>query len=355
MNKEGISTAGKTAGVMLGIAATIVAVIAFGQRLGAAAQPAVPPTAGPTEPAVSGGTGGDPTPITGGSGGIIQQPNERITVVRSNPIEVKLLSTDPIEREQTIRDLAESTGLSGKEEVTGVKTGKTGTGETIYFTPEGKILTNKQEVFNDFLDKTFTPEVTGVFTKSDTKQVSTLEAVRTGQPVNVTNFLTERPQFFPEAKSDTAFLKRAQALQPTLTVGNPGGSSSAAVPNFSRLAALGVDLSKVDILKVQNPAFLGGIKSGQGPLTTAQKIAIDQERLRIDPRNMTSSDFRAIEANKASAAAASAARTARAAELKTGFNEVKARAFLKSKGFNVQGDLTPQTFANIEAALRKRN
>jgi hypothetical protein len=297
-------------------------------------------------------------PSSGGGSGLIQAPNKRVTVVTPNESSVVILSDDPAVREQTIKNLAEGTGTTGKESITGVKTGTRndsfGNKSTIYYTPEGKILSSKQEVFDDYLEKTFTPEVSGVFTIPNTKQVSVLEALQTGKPANVTNFLTERPELFPEAKSDTAFLKRAQALKPTLTVGNPGASSSAAVPNFSRLAALGTDLSKVDILGVQNPNFLGEIKSGSGPLTAAQKILIDQQRLKTDPRNQTFAQRAEIEANKAKAAAASANRAAIEAGVTPGFDAVAAKAFLRSKGYNVTGDITPKTFASISAALQGR-
>ena len=360
MHKVKGGTALKDAGVILGVVSAIAVAAAIARKAFATSG-----SENGLKPAdtTSGGDGlllDDPINAfgSGGSGGIVQQPNERLVTVASHPVEVVRLSDDPLVREQTIKSLSEQTGTTGKENITGVKTGTRsdsfGNKDTIYYTPEGKILTNKQEVFDDYLEQTFTSEVRGVFTSPNTKQVSVLQSLQSGKPVNVTNFLTERPAFLPEAKSDTTFLRRAQALKPTLTVGNPGASSSAAVPNFSRLAALGVDLSKVDILRVQNPSFLGSIKSGQGPLTAAQKVLIDQERLRIDPRNQTSSVTAAIRANQARNAAASAARAARASQLTPGFNEAQARAFLKSKGFNVTGTLTPATFASLEVAIKKR-
>jgi len=359
MNKGKNGSTGKTVGVIFGVAMAIAVAAGLAIRPVSAAKSAeggkeTKPVV-PEQPPISEFTPGF---SSGGGGGVIQQPNERIIQVTPRPVEVVEIPSDPIEREKTIKMLSESTGIKGDEDITGVKTGtrtdSSGRTSTIYYTPEGKILTSKQEVFSDYLDRTFTPEVRGVFTSPNTKQVSTLEAIRTGKPVNVTNFLTERPENFPVAKADTAFLRRAQALQPTLTVGNPGASSSAAVPNFSRLAALGVDLSKVDILKVQNPRFLGSIKTGQGPLTAEQKILVDQARLAIDPRNRTFAQQAEAERRQAANAAAAAARNARAKALTPGFDQVTAKAFLKSKGYNFSGTLTPQTFANIEAALAKR-
>jgi len=358
MNNGKNGSTGKTVGVIFGVAMAIAVAAGLAIRPVSAAKSAtggkeIEPVI-PDQPPVGGFT---PTPSSGGGGGIVQQPNERIVTVASHPVEVVQIPSDPIEREETIKKLSEQTGVKGDEDITGVKTGtrtdSSGRTSTIYYTPEGKILSTKQEVFNDYLEKTFTPEVRGVFTNPNTKQVSTLEAIRTGKPVNVTNFLTKRPESFPAAKADTAFLRRAQALQPTLTVGNPGASSSASVPNFSRLAALGVDLSKVDILRVQNPGFLGFIKTGQGPLTAEQKILVDQARLAIDPRNRTFAQQAEAERRQAANAAAAAARNARAKELAPSFDEATAKAFLRSKGYNISGKLSPQTFANIEAALAR--
>jgi hypothetical protein len=135
-------------------------------------------------------------------------------------------------------------------------------------------------------------------------------------------------------------------------VNNPGGSSDAAIPNFSRLRAVGTDLSNVDILKVQNPDFLREIKSGQGPLTPEQKILVNQQRLKIDPRNQTSSDRTEIARNVAAGVAEKQIVTARAADLnKAGYDEVKAKEFLASKGLKINGQLSAQQFAALERQL----
>jgi hypothetical protein len=178
--------------------------------------------------------------------------------------------------------------------------------------------------------------------------LSLIEALAAGKPVNTTNFITERPVEFPEAAIDSEFQRRAQALGATLTSDNPGASSAARIANFSRLAALGTDLSKVDIYGVQNPDFLGGIKTGQGPLTTAQKQLLDQVRLSIDPRNMTSSDFEEIRKNQAKAAAEKEALAKEVAALKaSGLTLDQAKKILNQFGFAINGPVTYELFATL--------
>jgi hypothetical protein len=178
--------------------------------------------------------------------------------------------------------------------------------------------------------------------------LNTIEALLAGKPVNTTNFITERPTFFPEAPIDSEFQSRAQALQRTLTASNPGSSSNAEIANFSRLAAVGTDLSQVDLFGVQNPDFAGFIKTGQGPLTNTQKQALDQIRLSIDPRNMTSSDFEEIRRNQAKRAAEKEALAMEVAALRrAGLTPDIAREILNKFGFAVRGEVTLELFATL--------
>lgn len=178
--------------------------------------------------------------------------------------------------------------------------------------------------------------------------ISVIEALLAGKPVNTTNFLTERPTVFPIAEIDSDFQRRAQALAPSLTASNPGASSSSRVANFSRLAALGTDLSEVDIFGVQNPDFLGEIKTGQGPLTDSQKQLLDNVRLSIDPRNMTSSDFEEIRRNQERRRQEKAALDAEVAALRrAGLTPDIARQILNEFGFAVRGEVTLELFATL--------
>jgi hypothetical protein len=217
----------------------------------------------------------------------------------------------------------------------------------------GKQYNSEQAILDEFIKQSVTPELLRDI--SEGTALSTLQAIQAGQPINVTNVITKRPEFFPEAKFDAiseAFQSRARALAATLTVTNPGGSSAAGLPNFSRLAALGTDLSQVDLYSVRNPDFLGEIKSGQGPLTAAQKILVDQARLTIDSRNMTSSDRAQIEANTKKRQAEIVATAIRSAQLiKAGYNEANAKAALLKQGINVTGSLSASQYAALEKRL----
>jgi hypothetical protein len=226
------------------------------------------------------------------------------------------------------------------------------TTEQTVFLLDGKQFNSRQELLDEFIRLAAPPEELAAISG---QSISTLDALRTGAPIDATAFLTSRPDFFPEAAPDaisTEFQRRARALESTLTVSNPGGSSVAGIPNFSRLAAVGTDLSKVDLYSVQNPDFLGSIKSGQGPLTAEQRRLVDQQRLAIDPRNQTSSDRLEIARNQAINAVQRELREQRAAQItKAGFDEQAAKALLLSKGLRVTGGLTANQFAALEARL----
>jgi hypothetical protein len=232
--------------------------------------------------------------------------------------------------------------------------------ETVFVTPDGRTLT-AQQVLAEFIGKTEVQEALGSLQAGTGKSV--LQSLFDGSPINVTNFITERPLGFPVAPIDSAFQQRAQAIGPSLRVDNPGASSVAGLPNFSRLAALGVDLSQVDLFGVNksrtnpaaNPGAFGVIKTGSGPLTPSQRAFVDAARLAIDPRNQTSAVKKEISDNIAKAQAANLERQTRTAQLTTaGFNETDAKAFLRAQGFNVTGSLTAASFAAIEQSLRKR-
>lgn len=251
--------------------------------------------------------------------------------------------------EQQGAQINETPLVDVKPQTVTVSTGDGVTTQTIYVAPDGKQYKSEQEVFDAYIKTAFNDKARAELQSGQGK--STLEALfaREFDRIDPTNFITKLPPNFPKAQANTAFLKRAQAIQPSLTVSNPGNSSNSRVPNFSRLTAVGADLSKVDLFGVQNPAFLGSIKSGQGKLTEAQRILVDQERLRIDPRNQTSTTRAEIERNKARAAAESKLRLARATELKVaGYDEARAKAFLASKGMVIHGSLSPETFAALE-------
>jgi hypothetical protein len=222
--------------------------------------------------------------------------------------------------------------------------------ELVYVDKEGNQYKSEQELFDAFIRQSSQQAILDLQQK---KNLSTLESIQRGVPINVTNVITSRPEGFPEAKPDAIsreFQERARALQPTLTVFNPGGSSAAGLPNFSRLAAVGTDLSQVDLYNVRNPNYIGHIK-GQ-PLTPDQQVKLDQLRLKIDPRNMTSSDFAEQQAAKLANALSQAQREKRAAELsKAGYTEQQAKNYLASQGIKVTGSLTAQQFAAIEARL----
>jgi hypothetical protein len=306
----------------------------------------------PSPPAGGGG------PVSGGQQAGTVTRNE-VTTFESQPETPYDLSPDVSVAIQQIKDLSNQTGLSNeqlklvnyKEQTVNVST----PGGTVihkqYVLPDGRVLNSEQEVLDEFIKSSFTKEVKQELAKGDGK--STIEALFAGSPINATAFITSRPESFPEAKSDTKFLQRAQAVEPSLTVDNPGGSSNARVPNFSRLAAVSTDLTKVDLYGVQNPDFLGEIKSGQGPLTASQRILVDQQRLAIDPRNMTSSDRAEITANQQAATAEKAVINARAESLKAGgYNEPLAKAYLYEHGINVNGQLSAKQFAVLEATIK---
>jgi hypothetical protein len=301
------------------------------------------PVSGPSSP-----------PIAAGGGGIVfGQPSPTVVLPNSGIV----ISKDPVVAIEQIRVLAETAGgtQGGSPNVAGVKeqtvttTDASGTRvQKVFVTADGRNLT-EQQVLDEFIKTSFDPVVRQDLEEGRNKSV--LQSLFDGSPINVTNFVTERPVGFPEAKADTAFLRRAQALKPTLTVGNPGGSSAAAVPNFSRLAAVGTDLSKVDLFGVQNPNFLGSIKTGQ-PLTERDRQLIAEQRAKTDPRNMTRAELDSVRKNAQSRIVEKGQIDARANSLSAaGFNEASAKAFLKSKGFNVTGSLTAAQFAALERKL----
>jgi hypothetical protein len=311
-------------------------------------------------------------PVADGGGGIIfadendtdvfssDPGSTEVTTFETPPDTVDTISDDVPTAINQIKDLANQIGLTQSKEqqdIVNVETFKVVTQtpdgpveKKVFITADGRQLNSEQEVLDEFIKVSISPEVVGELNAGTNK--STLDALFAGSPINVTNFITEAPKNFPKAKVDSDFQRRAQALQPTLTVDNPGASSSSRIPNFSRLAATGVDLSKVDPFGVANPDFLSDIKDGQGPLTEAQRIAVDQQRLKTDPRNMTSSERQEIQDNRDRRAAENQVVTVRATALKeAGFDEAKAKEFLRSKGFAVRGTLTPETFANLERQL----
>jgi hypothetical protein len=289
-------------------------------------------------------TRGPDAPLATGGGGTIHGPATTTQIPGG-----VIFSEDPQVAIQQIKDLAEQANSQLTEAqlaLTEVRpqtitTNTDGTARTreIFVAPDGKQYQSKQAVLDAFIKESLTPDVLKSIEKNT--GVSVLEALRTGQPINPSAFITKRPDAFPEAKSDTAFLRRAQALQPTLTADNPGGSSNASVPNLSRLAAVGTDLSKVDIFNVQNKSFLGEIKSGQGPLTEAQKILVNAERKRIDPRNQTVQENAQISANIEAQRREAEKELAQARALEaSGFTEAAAKAKLLKSGIAVRGGLT---------------
>jgi hypothetical protein len=224
------------------------------------------------------------------------------------------------------------------------------TQQTVYVDKDGTQYNSEQELFDAFIRQSSSQALIDLQNK---KNLSTLEAIQLGVPINVTNVITTRPQGFPEAKPDAIspeFQKRARALEPTLTVTNPGGSSASGLPNFSRLAAVGTDLSMVDLYNVRNPDFIGNIKGKA--LTQEQQVKLDQLRLKIDPRNMTSADFELQRAKALANSLTKAQIDKRAAELsKSGYTPDKGVNYLATQGIKVTGGLSPSQFAAIEARL----
>jgi hypothetical protein len=218
------------------------------------------------------------------------------------------------------------------------------TTSTVYVDQFGNTFNSQQELLDAAVK--ISDEVNSEL--QDGRALSLIEALMAGKPVNTTNFITERPVEFPEAKIDSEFQRRAQALGATLTADNPGANSAARIANFSRLAALGTDLSKVDIFGVQNPDFISSIKTGQGPLTQDQKQLLDQVRLSIDPRNMTSKDYEQIRKNQANRAAEKTALEKEVAALKaSGLTLTAAKKILNQFGFAVTGPVTYELFATL--------
>jgi hypothetical protein len=298
-------------------------------------------------------------PPAGSSGGISFGDSGRVAVTTfEQPVEDPgVFSKEKGVAAQQIQELVDQIGLvDSREAPILVKTQtqkvihQTPDGPVeseIYVTEDGKVLHNKQEVLDEFISRSVTPEVVGNLAAGKNKSV--LDSLLDGSPINISNFITAKPENFPSDKNSS---ERIKAVGQTLTVNNPGGSSDAAIPNFSRLRAVGTDLSNVDVLKVQNPDFLREIKSGQGPLTPEQKILVNQQRLKIDPRNQTSSDRTEIARNVAAGVAEKQIVTARAADLnKAGYDEVKAKEFLASKGLKINGQLSAQQFAALERQL----
>jgi hypothetical protein len=244
--------------------------------------------------------------------------------------------------------------LDGLQEVV---VNRSGTGgpvqQTVWIDKTGMRYNSEQELLDAFIRASATPEILAKVGGVD--DYSVITGIREGKPVNVTNIITSRPEGFPEAKPEAiskAFQTRARALEATLTISNPGGSSSAALPNFSRLAAVGTDLSNIDLYSVRNPNFLGQIKSGGGKLTDAQRILVDQARLAIDPRNITSSEQQEILRNQQIRQAEKAVLDARAKQLRaSGYNEANAIASLRAQGVNVTGSLSAEQFASLERRL----
>jgi hypothetical protein len=222
----------------------------------------------------------------------------------------------------------------------------------VYVDKDGTQYNSEQEVLDAFIAKSAPPEVLAKVGGKD--DYSVIEGIKSGKPVNVTNFITSRPEGFPEAKADAVskdFQTRARALEATLSVSNPGASSSAAIPNFSRLAAVGVDLTQVDLYNVKNPAYLGTIKQG-ATLTAEQKNLINQSRLAIDARNMTIQEKAQIEENLKARTLTKQQVATRTKELETsGYNEAKAKATLLAHGIQVTGSLSAAQFAALEKRL----
>lgn len=336
----------------VGAAAAILTVAAVIVRMAIKETNADSQRVQPAEPEGLTIRGPNPPSATGG-GGVTQGPATTTQIPGGI-----IFSEDPQVAIQQIRDLAEQANSQLTEAQLALTEVRPQTITTntdgiarvseVFVAPDGTQYASKQEVLDAFIKASLTPEVLKSIEKNT--GVSVLEALRTGQPINPSAFITKRPDAFPEAKSDTAFLRRAQALQPTLTADNPGGSSNASVPNFSRLAAVGVDLSKVDIFGVQNKSFLREIKTGQGPLTEEQKILVNAERKRIDPRNQTVQEraaiSSAIDARKREAEKEQAQARALVA---SGFSEAAAKAELLKSGIAVRGGLTALQAVKIGA------
>lgn len=220
----------------------------------------------------------------------------------------------------------------------------------VYVDKDGERYASEQDLFNAFIRKS---SQAGIDALQRGTAISTLDAIKQGLPINVTNVMTSLPKEFPRAKEDAIsaeFQKRARALQATLTVENPGASSASGIANFSRLAALGADLSNVDLYNVRNPNFIGKIKGK--PLTREQQIMLDQLRLKIDPRNETSSDIAERRARQELNALQQAQLKKRAQELvQQGYSESKGKNYLATQGIKVTGTLSPAQFAALEARL----
>jgi hypothetical protein len=218
---------------------------------------------------------------------------------------------------------------------------------TEYVDEKGNTYKSEQDLFNAFIQQS---SAQGLKDLESGKNLSVIDSINQGIPINVTNVLTKLPESFPKAKPDAIsveFQRRAQAIGKTLTAENPGGSSAAGVANFSRLAALGADLSQVDLYNVRNPDFVGKV-SATG-LTPKQQEIID--RLRAG-KGYTSQELAEVKANEARRAQEIAQTTARAKELtNAGYTEEKGVAYLASQGIKVNGSLTAQQFAGLEAKL----
>lgn len=335
---------------------------------------ALPPTSittlptAPVIPAAGGGIVFGPDGKVSGPVSVVTVPGKLnpdgtvspIQLVPGSPVSPVIISDDPIIREEQINTIAETTNIPNEViDIVGVTpqtiTTNTGDGvmvEEVFVTDDGRVLT-PQQVLTEFINTAEVQEGLGSLQAGTGKSV--LQSLFDGSPINITNFLTERPLGFPKAPIDSEFQRRAQALGPGLTVSNPGASSAAGIPNFSRLAALGVDLSEVDLFGVQNPEFLRDIKSGTGPLSPAEKALVQEQVTRNDPRNFTFADKKEISDNIAARKSEKLREAERSSQLTAaGFNEADAKAFLKSKGFNVQGSLTAGQFVAIERSLAER-
>jgi len=315
------SDSAKIAGVILGITSAIAVGIGYflSQTKGAkdqitdAQQSPVKESSGQEQTAF------DETTFSGSSGGTQFAPNVETFHPGLQPAPAVVVTTEVAKQQQ--QQIYEDTGVQ-------------------------KIVLPKTEA--EFFT---TPNPKDTFTELPKINV---QGFQVAQPNSTTAFLTEKD--LPNKKVPvTEFDKRAVALAPTLSVSNPGQSSAANVTNFSRLAALGQDLSKVDILNVQNPEFLGEIKSGQGPLTEAQKRLVAAQVVAANNKTtggkQTVDQYLAeraqISQNQTASSVKAAEIDAMARSLSKSFTEKGAKANLKALGYNHTGSLTVQQYAAI--------
>lgn len=154
---------------------------------------------------------------------------------------------------------------------------------------------------------------------------------------------------------------RVEAISKTLATTNPGQSSAPQVTNFSRLKALNADLSKVDLLGVQNQSYLPSIKTGQGPLTEDQKVLAATQV--VNANNKTTKGTQTVQEyllqrdQVAKAQSISASNAARLASIKTSlsktFTSDGALNNLKQLGYYHSSPITLDEYAAIISRLGK--